>query len=101
MYICRQRNVQFASFEFKVSIDGVDVRDLNVKALRTMVGVVAQEPILFDGSLEENVRLGRDDVTHKEIVQALKLANAYNFIHALPQVITFIAFIIQVVHNWR
>ena len=47
--------------------------------LRKTVGVVSQEPILFDGTLESNIRMGNDDVTMQQIVDATKQANAYRY----------------------
>ncbi|XP_034553324.1 ATP-binding cassette, sub-family B (MDR/TAP), member 4 [Notolabrus celidotus] len=70
--------------EGSVSIDGHDIRSLNIRHLREMIGVVSQEPILFATSISENIRYGRLDVTQAEIVQAAKEANAYDFIMSLP-----------------
>jgi len=67
-----------------VRIDGKDVRDINVNWLRTHVGVVSQEPILFATSIAENIRYGRDDVTQAEIEKACKEANCHDFISMLP-----------------
>lgn len=69
-----------------MSIDGHDIRSLNVRYLREMIGVVSQEPILFATTITENIRYGRPDVTQDEIEQAAKEANAYNFIMDLPDV---------------
>lgn len=69
----------------KITIDGRDVREYNTKWLRTVIGVVAQEPSLFDTSVRENLRMGRLDVTDEEIIQALQKANAYQFVRALPE----------------
>lgn len=70
--------------EGSVSIDGHDIRSLNIRYLREMIGVVSQEPILFATTITENIRYGRPDVTHEEIVKATKEANAYDFIMNLP-----------------
>ncbi|XP_062322018.1 ATP-binding cassette, sub-family B (MDR/TAP), member 4 isoform X1 [Osmerus eperlanus] len=70
--------------EGSVSIDGHDVRSLNVRYLREMIGVVSQEPILFATTIAENIRYGRPDVTQKELEQASREANAYDFIMKLP-----------------
>lgn len=70
----------------QVLIDGHDVRDLNLSWLRTHLGVVNQEPVLFGMSIIENIRFGRDGVTEEEIVRAARAANAHNFIMDLPQV---------------
>uniref|UniRef100_A0A3Q3Q392 ATP-binding cassette, sub-family B (MDR/TAP), member 4 n=1 Tax=Monopterus albus TaxID=43700 RepID=A0A3Q3Q392_MONAL len=70
--------------EGSVSIDGHDIRSLNIRYLREMIGVVSQEPILFATTIAENIRYGRPDVTQEEIEQAAKEANAYDFIMNLP-----------------
>uniref|UniRef100_A0A8C5I326 ATP-binding cassette sub-family B member 5 n=1 Tax=Gouania willdenowi TaxID=441366 RepID=A0A8C5I326_GOUWI len=70
--------------EGSVCIDGHDIRSINIRCLREMIGVVSQEPILFATTITENIRYGRLDVTQQEIEQAAKEANAYNFIMQLP-----------------
>ncbi|KAK9513786.1 hypothetical protein VZT92_027292 [Zoarces viviparus] len=70
--------------EGSMTIDGHDIRSLNVRYLRQMIGVVSQEPILFATTIAENIRYGRLDVTQQEITQAAKEANAYNFIMDFP-----------------
>ena len=72
--------------EGSVEIDGIDIRQLNIKWLRNHIGVVSQEPILFAKSIAENIRYGREDVTQEEIEKAAADANAYDFISDLPQV---------------
>ena len=73
-----------------VSIDGRDLKNLNVKWLRTNIGVVNQEPTLFGTSIKENIRFGKADATDEEIITAAKNANAHDFIMSLPDVFTFI-----------
>ncbi|XP_039267518.2 ATP-dependent translocase ABCB1-like [Styela clava] len=68
-----------------VLVDGNDVKDLNVRWLRDRIGVVAQEPILFDTTIGENIRWGREGVTEDEIIKAAKQANAFDFINVLPK----------------
>ncbi|KAF1759846.1 hypothetical protein GCK72_016313 [Caenorhabditis remanei] len=68
----------------KISIDGVDVRDINLEFLRKNVAVVSQEPALFNCTIEENIRLGREDITREEMIAACKMANAEKFIKTLP-----------------
>uniref|UniRef100_A0A8C9XDY0 ABC-type xenobiotic transporter n=1 Tax=Sander lucioperca TaxID=283035 RepID=A0A8C9XDY0_SANLU len=70
--------------EGSVTVDGHDIRTLNVRYLREMIGVVSQEPILFATTITENIRYGRPDVTQWDIEQAAKEANAYDFIMNLP-----------------
>ncbi|XP_026865336.2 ATP-binding cassette, sub-family B (MDR/TAP), member 4 isoform X1 [Electrophorus electricus] len=71
--------------EGTVCIDGHDIRTLNVRYLRELIGVVSQEPVLFATTIAENIRYGREDVTQEEIQQAAREANAYDFIMKLPQ----------------
>uniref|UniRef100_A0AC34QR34 Uncharacterized protein n=1 Tax=Panagrolaimus sp. JU765 TaxID=591449 RepID=A0AC34QR34_9BILA len=66
-----------------IKLDGHDLRELNVKALRDSIGVVSQEPILFDGTLEENVLLGNEFGSREDVIRCLKMANAYDFITKL------------------
>ncbi|KAF6085255.1 ATP binding cassette subfamily B member 1 [Phyllostomus discolor] len=67
-----------------VTIDGQDIRTINVRYLREIIGVVSQEPVLFATTIAENIRYGREDVTMDEIKKAVKEANAYDFIMKLP-----------------
>jgi ABC-type multidrug transport system fused ATPase/permease subunit len=50
--------------DFKVLLDGRDIRELNLEWLRSQIGYVGQEPVLFFGSIEDNIRLGKPDATH-------------------------------------
>ncbi|XP_054017022.1 ATP-dependent translocase ABCB1 [Dryobates pubescens] len=70
--------------EGTVTIDGQDLKSLNVRYLREVIGVVNQEPVLFATTIAENIRYGREDVTMEEIEKATKEANAYDFIMRLP-----------------
>ncbi|XP_044945696.1 ATP-dependent translocase ABCB1 [Mustela putorius furo] len=67
-----------------VCIDGQDIRAINVRYLREIIGVVSQEPVLFATTIAENIRYGRENVTMEEIEKAVKEANAYDFIMKLP-----------------
>ncbi|XP_048195903.1 phosphatidylcholine translocator ABCB4 isoform X4 [Perognathus longimembris pacificus] len=69
----------------RISIDGQDIRNFNVRYLREIIGVVSQEPVLFSTTIAENIRYGRGNVTMEEIKKAVKEANAYEFIMKLPQ----------------
>uniref|UniRef100_H2ZPB9 Bile salt export pump n=1 Tax=Ciona savignyi TaxID=51511 RepID=H2ZPB9_CIOSA len=71
--------------EGSLEVGAKDVSTLNVRKLREMIGVVAQEPILFATSIAENIRWGREGVTNEEIEEAARQANAYNFIMNLPE----------------
>ncbi|KAG8222223.1 hypothetical protein J437_LFUL001421 [Ladona fulva] len=72
----------------KINLDGVDIRSLNLHWLRSQIGLVSQEPVLFGTTIAENIRYGREDVTLKEIQNAAELANAHGFISSLPLVCT-------------
>ena len=69
----------------RILIDGVDLRDVAVGDLRKLVGAVMQETLLFNDTIEENIRYGTPDATHDQIVAAAKLANAHDFIMAQPE----------------
>ncbi|CAF4807285.1 unnamed protein product [Rotaria sp. Silwood1] len=68
----------------QITIDGRSITDYNVKQLRENIGVVSQEPILFDMSIYENIRFGKLNATREEIEQAAQEANAHHFIMQLP-----------------
>ncbi|XP_069680453.1 multidrug resistance protein homolog 49-like [Periplaneta americana] len=71
--------------EGKVLLDGVDVKELNVGWMRSHIGVVGQEPVLFGTTIKENIRYGREDATQQEIEDAAREANAHDFISKLPE----------------
>ncbi|XP_022171475.1 multidrug resistance protein 1B-like isoform X2 [Myzus persicae] len=70
-----------------IEIDGHDIRKINIRHLRSNIGLVTQEPVLFDCSIKENISYGVSggDVSFDAIVEAAKKANAHNFIMSLPQ----------------
>jgi ATP-binding cassette, subfamily B, bacterial len=68
----------------RVVIDGVDVRKYKVRSLREKIAIVLQDPVLFQGSIGDNLRYGRLDATQDEIVEAAKAAHAHDFIMRLP-----------------
>ncbi|XP_073486147.1 ATP-binding cassette sub-family B member 5 isoform X1 [Aquarana catesbeiana] len=68
----------------EILVDGHDIRSLNIRQYRELIGVVSQEPILFGTTIKSNIKYGRLDVTDEEIERAAKEANAYNFIMDLP-----------------
>ena len=68
----------------QVLIDGIDVRDLRIADLRRQVGIILQDPYLFDGTVAENLAYGRPDASHAQIVAAAKAAFAHDFITRLP-----------------
>ena len=71
--------------EGTVLIDGYDVRDVTLTSLRTQIGIVLQETVLFSGSIAQNIAYGRPDATQDEVVAVAKAAQAHDFITAFPQ----------------
>ena len=69
----------------RVTLDGIDLRDLRISDLRKLVGSVQQETILFNDTIEENIKYGSPDATHEEVVAAAKMANAHDFIMSQPE----------------
>ena len=69
----------------RVTVDGVDVRDLDQKSLRRKVGVALQETVLFSGTIRDNIRYGRPEAGEEEVVVAAKAAQAHEFILGLPE----------------
>jgi ATP-binding cassette, subfamily B, bacterial len=69
----------------KVLVDGNDVRDVTFESLRRQIGIVPQETILFSGTVAENIAYGQDSFDMKEVEQAARIANAHDFILALPK----------------
>ena len=68
----------------RVTIDGVDLRNLRTVDLRRLVGSVQQETLLFNDTIEANIRYGSPDATHEQVVAAAKMANAHDFIMEQP-----------------
>jgi ABC-type multidrug transport system fused ATPase/permease subunit len=69
----------------RILLDGQDIRELTLKSLRQQVSIVLQEPLLFSGTITDNIRYGRLEASENEIVEAAKAANAHDFIMRLPQ----------------
>ena len=69
----------------RITLDGHDLRDLDPAELRANIAIVLQETLLVDASVTENIRAGRPDATHSEIVAAAKAADAHQFIERLPE----------------
>ncbi len=70
--------------EGRITIDGVDVRDLSLRDLRSQIGFVLQETFLWSATIRENIAYGRRDATEEEIIAAAKLAQAHEFIMETP-----------------
>jgi subfamily B ATP-binding cassette protein MsbA len=71
--------------EGRVTLDGVDVRELGLQALRNQIGIVPQEPMLFAGTIKENLAYGRPGATDEEMQEAATQAHAHDFIQSFPQ----------------
>ena len=67
-----------------ISIDGTDIRDMKMESVRGLMGLVTQTNILFNDTIRNNVALGNPDATDQEVIDALKVANAYEFVEKLP-----------------
>lgn len=68
----------------RITIDGVDVREVTLKSLRRSIGIVAQEPLLLSGTVAENLRYGRPEATDAQVCEAARLAFASEFVERLP-----------------
>jgi ABC-type multidrug transport system fused ATPase/permease subunit len=69
----------------RLSVDGLDVRDLELASLRRAVGIVSQDPFLFSATVRENIAFGAPDATDVDVERAARLAQAHEFIEALPE----------------
>ena len=72
-----------------ITVDGVDIMSINLTWLRSQIGYVGQEPVLFDTSIADNIRYGAlfREVSDEEIVEVAKSCNIHEFIQSLPQVL--------------
>jgi ABC-type multidrug transport system fused ATPase/permease subunit len=71
--------------EGRVTVDGLDVRDVRLDSLRSAIGVISQDPFLFSATVRENIAFGRPDASEGEILAAARAAQAHEFIEQLPQ----------------
>ena len=71
--------------EGSITFDGTDIRDLKIQSLRDLIGIVSQDSILFNDTITNNLLIGKASATPMEIEEAAKVANAYDFIEALPE----------------
>ena len=71
--------------EGRITIDNVDIKDINLQSLRGLMGLVTQDSILFNDTIRSNISLGKLDATDEEVIEALKIANAYEFVKDLPE----------------
>ncbi|GIJ93069.1 antibiotic ABC transporter ATP-binding protein [Capnocytophaga stomatis] len=71
--------------EGSIEIDGINVKDLKISSLRRLIGVVSQDSILFNDTVKNNLLIGKQNANEQEILEATKVANAYEFIKDLPE----------------
>lgn len=71
--------------EGRITIDNVDIKDMDLHSLRNLMGLVTQDSILFNDTIKSNISLGKLDASDDEIIAALKIANAYEFVKELPE----------------
>jgi subfamily B ATP-binding cassette protein MsbA len=69
----------------RILIDGVDIQSYTLRSLRSQIGMVSQDVVLFDDSIRNNIVFGREDATDEDIIQAARLAYAHDFVERLPQ----------------
>jgi subfamily B ATP-binding cassette protein MsbA len=70
--------------EGTIQIDGTDIKKLDIHSLRGLIGLVTQDSILFNDTIKANIALGKENATDEEIIEALKIANAFEFVNELP-----------------
>ena len=70
--------------EGSIKMDGIDIRNISKKSLRELIGLVTQDSILFNDTIKSNIGLGKEGATETEIIDALKIANAWEFVKDLP-----------------
>ena len=68
----------------RITLDGIDIRDIKLHSLRSHIGIVSQNIFLFDGTIKDNIAYGAGEVSDSEIIEAAKRANIHEFISALP-----------------
>jgi subfamily B ATP-binding cassette protein MsbA len=71
--------------EGEIAIDGINIKDMELHSLRGLMGLVTQDSILFNDTIKSNIALGKPGATDNEIIEALKIANAYEFVMNLPK----------------
>ena len=71
--------------EGQIEIDGVNIKTITQKSLRELMGLVTQDSILFNDTIKENLKIGKPDATDKELLEALRIANALEFVNGLPK----------------
>ncbi len=86
LYLNIASNDDLKLINFIQFLDGVDIRQLNIHWVRSRLGLVSQEPVLFDLTIAENIAYGLENISMEEIINAARKANIHDFIQQLPQV---------------
>ena len=71
----------------KIKVDGKNIKEINLTSLRKLIGLVTQDSILFNDSIKNNLLIGNEDANDEDIIEALKIANAWEFVKDLPNTI--------------
>ena len=71
--------------EGSIAVDGIDIKDMSMNSLRGLIGLVTQDSILFNDTIKNNILIGKPNATDEELVNALKIANAFEFVKDLPK----------------
>ena len=71
--------------EGQIEIDGIDIKDMKLDSLRGLMGLVTQDSILFNDTIKNNILIGKPNATDEEVIEALKIANAFEFVNDLPK----------------
>lgn len=71
--------------EGRILIDGIDIRDITTNSLRNQLGIVTQDAILFNESIKNNLKIGNINASDEDVIEALKIANAWEFVNDLPE----------------
>jgi len=71
--------------EGEIKIDGINIKDMSQNSLRGLMGLVTQDSILFNDTIKENLKIGKPNATDEELIESLKIANAYEFVKELPK----------------
>lgn len=75
----------YDAIEGAIRVDGVDVREMTQEDLRSKIGYIPQKAVLFTGTINENIRYGKEDATEEEIIHAAKVAQAFDFVTAMKE----------------
>lgn len=91
----------FCVFDVQL-IDGRDTRQINIEFLRSRIGIVSQEPVLFDCSIVDNIKYGDNsrEISMDEVITAAKKAQLHEFVMSLPQVSTIFKMLCYRKKNW-